>query len=275
MADLLTPVDQTDEGGGSGATPGVPRTATVLEEAVGRPVVTLDGHDPAGIDGVLTDDDGTATAFALAKRSLFGGALEETLPLEHVIAVGPDAVVVADATALRHPDPDPEEPQPAPSAPVVPETTAQDPAAVPMRLRATRKRAVVASDSGESVGRVDKVVVDPSAGRIGSIRLDKTVSDVRFLSWRDLTTFGTDGVEIPTAEVLRKQDGPREKGVRRDYQILGKTVITTTGEVLGEVEDVEFDAADGRITRLFLDEGELAGARLIGLGTHAAVVTAG
>lgn len=141
-----------------------------------------------------------------------------------------------------------------------------------MRFTESRTRDVVATDDAETVGRVDLFVVDPDAGRIGSIRLDKVTGDVRFLSWRDITSFGQDVVTIDTAEVLRKPDGPREEGVRKDYQVLGKLVLTDAGREMGEVQDVEFDPSDGRITTIITEHEQLDGARLRGIGPYAVVI---
>jgi sporulation protein YlmC with PRC-barrel domain len=72
-----------------------------VSEIVGRPVVTLGGDDIAQIrDVVFADVDGAIVGFTLAKRSRFGGPLKEVLPWAAVVALGPDAVMVADDGAL-------------------------------------------------------------------------------------------------------------------------------------------------------------------------------
>ena len=144
-----------------------------------------------------------------------------------------------------------------------------------MTFSAARGTAVVAIDSGETVGRVDRIVLDPVEARVGSIRLDNTSSDVRFLSWREIVDFDDDAVTIPTVDVLRLPDGPREDGCRSAFRTRGKTTLTDDGVVLGEVADIEFDRADGRVTALVLDDGSrVEGGRLRGVGPHAVVVHA-
>ena len=72
-----------------------------VTEIVERPVVTLGGEDIAQVrDVVFFDVEGDLAGFTLAKRSRFGGRLKEVLPFPAVIALGPDAVVVADGAAL-------------------------------------------------------------------------------------------------------------------------------------------------------------------------------
>ena len=72
-----------------------------VSEIVGRPVVTLAGDDIAQLRDVVFDDvEGEVVGFTLAKRSRFGGRLREVLPWSAVVALGPDALMVADEGAL-------------------------------------------------------------------------------------------------------------------------------------------------------------------------------
>jgi sporulation protein YlmC with PRC-barrel domain len=72
-----------------------------VSELVGRPVVTLGGDDLAQVrDVVFAGADGDVVGFTLAKRSRFGGPLKEVVAWPAVLAVGPDAVMVADEQAL-------------------------------------------------------------------------------------------------------------------------------------------------------------------------------
>ncbi|HWG98939.1 MAG TPA: PRC-barrel domain-containing protein [Pilimelia sp.] len=70
-------------------------------ELVKRPVVTLDGEDVAQIKDIVYDDrGGTVSGFTLSGRGLFAGPLKVGLPAAAVRAVGPDAVMIADAGQL-------------------------------------------------------------------------------------------------------------------------------------------------------------------------------
>ena len=70
--------------------------------AVGRPVVTLAGDDVAQVrDVVFSASAAALSGFTLAQRGLFGGPLRRSLAWADVHALGPDAVMVADAGALR------------------------------------------------------------------------------------------------------------------------------------------------------------------------------
>lgn len=71
-------------------------------EIVKRPVVTFAGDDIAQIkDIVYGENGGNVIGFTLAGRGLFSGPLKESLSWASVAALGPDAVMVRDATALE------------------------------------------------------------------------------------------------------------------------------------------------------------------------------
>jgi uncharacterized protein YrrD len=70
-------------------------------EMIGLPVVTLAGDDVAEVRDVLFDSGrGLVLGFTLNKRGRLAGPMKETLARARVSAVGPDAVMVADADAL-------------------------------------------------------------------------------------------------------------------------------------------------------------------------------
>jgi len=71
-------------------------------EIARRPVVTMDGADVAQIkDIVYSAGGGAVGGFTLAGRGLFSGPLDVALPWPSVAALGPDAVMILDATVLQ------------------------------------------------------------------------------------------------------------------------------------------------------------------------------
>lgn len=70
-------------------------------ELVGRPVVTLAGDDVAQIKDVVFDEStGAVGGFTLSGRGLLAGPLKTALPMAAVRAIGRDAVMIAEETAL-------------------------------------------------------------------------------------------------------------------------------------------------------------------------------
>jgi sporulation protein YlmC with PRC-barrel domain len=55
--------------------------------------------------------------------------------------------------------------------------------------------------------------------------------------------------------------------------VVGKRVLTSTGDEIGKIRDVDFDPASGVLTALLVDNGsEVEAARLLGVGSYAVVV---
>jgi len=70
---------------------------------VGMPVVTIStGEDIAEIrDVIYVPDEGRVVGFTLNKRGRLAGRLKKVLAMEHTHAVGRDAVMVRDASAIE------------------------------------------------------------------------------------------------------------------------------------------------------------------------------
>jgi uncharacterized protein YrrD len=70
-------------------------------EITGRPVVTLAGDDIAQVKDVVFDaQDAGVRCFTLSGRDLLSGPLKRILLWKNVYALGPDAVMVRDQSAL-------------------------------------------------------------------------------------------------------------------------------------------------------------------------------
>jgi uncharacterized protein YrrD len=70
-------------------------------DLIGLPVVTLAGDDVAEVRDVLFDPTkGEVIGFTLNKRGKLARRLNESLPRDHVSAIGPNAVMIANDEAL-------------------------------------------------------------------------------------------------------------------------------------------------------------------------------
>ncbi len=141
-----------------------------------------------------------------------------------------------------------------------------------MKFSEAKGHEVVDMSTADTVGRVRGFLVDPASRSVVALRLKKADrGDV--LRWRDLTAFGVDAVTIgdPAAITQLDDELPALSGKRR--RLLKKRVLTTGGDELGHVADVEFDPDTGELTTILLQEGrELAADRLIGIGSYAVIV---
>jgi uncharacterized protein YrrD len=144
-----------------------------------------------------------------------------------------------------------------------------------MRFTEIHGRKVVSLADAETLGRVDRYVIDPGRRAVVALRLSKVKGDACFLSWADLHAFGADAVTVDDASRLRPAaDEAEERAASKELQVIGKLVLGTSGTVLGKGEDVEMDGESGAIVAVDLGEaGTVAGDRIVGLGSYALVVT--
>lgn len=142
-----------------------------------------------------------------------------------------------------------------------------------MRFSEAKGRKVVSTSTADTVGKVDEFVVDPKSHTVLALVLAKTDSGPT-LRWVDIVAFGTDAVTVTGADKITEADEDVAALTGKDHRLLGKRVLSTAGDELGKVSDVEFDGESGAVTSLVLDDGEVAGTRLVGVGSYAVVVTA-
>ena len=131
-------------------------------------------------------------------------------------------------------------------------------------------RQVVSTSIAETVGKVDRLVVDPAGRRVVAVSVKKA----GLFRWRDLTAFGADAVTVASSDLLVEQDAELDRFAGKEHDPLGKRLLTAAGDELGTVTDVEFAPDTGEVTGLVLDTGTVAGVRLLGIGSYAVVVEA-
>lgn len=75
-------------------------------DLIGHPIVDAStGNDLAEVKDVMFDSaHGVITGFTLRKRGFLGRRMKLVLPIDAVVAVGTDAVIVQNGDALSHPD---------------------------------------------------------------------------------------------------------------------------------------------------------------------------
>lgn len=144
-----------------------------------------------------------------------------------------------------------------------------------MRFTESLGLELVTTDDAVAVARVDGFVVDPSAHRITALRLTDVDGDGSFVSFDDLRGFGRDAVTVEGRSVIRdSRDEREERAPSGELDLVGKRVLTESGDEVGTVDDVEFDPGDGTITEVLTSSDAIAGSRLLGVGSYAVVVAA-
>jgi sporulation protein YlmC with PRC-barrel domain len=140
-----------------------------------------------------------------------------------------------------------------------------------MRFSEATGRQVVATSTADTVGRVDDFVVDPRRRAVVALSLKRTDGGDTLL-WTDILGFGSDAVTVTSGDKIVDAAPAIVALSGKEHRLVGKRVLTAGGDDIGTVDDVEFDADTGTITSLLLPQGDVAGARLIGVGSYAVVV---
>lgn len=142
-----------------------------------------------------------------------------------------------------------------------------------MLFSESRKRKIVCTSTAETVGKVSGFVVDPAPRRVVALRVKKSQHGDT-LAWPQISGFGPDAVTIAAPTDI----GPADEAVAalrgKRHAMLRKQVLSSDGDRLGDVTDVEFDPETGAIEALLIDGTPVAGDRLMGVGSFAVVVKA-
>lgn len=141
-----------------------------------------------------------------------------------------------------------------------------------MRLRDAMGTSVVARDTAETVGQVQGAVVDVASRHIVALQVGKG-HKARLADWASITGVGPDAAVVEGEASLRSAHGEREeRSVKGDIALLGGRVLTDRGDLLGSLDDIEFDEQTGRIDTLVCADGSIPANRLLAVGGYAVVV---
>jgi sporulation protein YlmC with PRC-barrel domain len=133
---------------------------------------------------------------------------------------------------------------------------------------------VVNTTSAVTIGKVGTLVVDPAERRVVALGVRKSKGPGDTLLWDGITAIGPDAVTVDSDDKLADAPAELAKRLPLDVRIVGHRVLTDHGRDLGQVRDVEFDPADGRVVTLMLRDAYVDGDRLLGIGSYAVVVRA-
>ncbi|CAN5572723.1 MAG: PRC-barrel domain-containing protein [Iamia sp.] len=127
---------------------------------------------------------------------------------------------------------------------------------------------VIDTSTAESVGSIDGLVADPEKSTIAAIVVGAWV-----IEWSDAAGIGADALTLSDPERLREPSSDLELRAVGAGDPIGKRVLTENGAEIGKVTDVEVDAETGAIRGLVLEDDEIKGTRLVGIGSYAVMVS--
>jgi sporulation protein YlmC with PRC-barrel domain len=131
---------------------------------------------------------------------------------------------------------------------------------------------VVSTGNAATVGHVGSFVIDPTVQKVVALSLKKTPGTGTILPWSDVTAFGADAVTVAGDHLIVAEEGTFAELNSKHHAILKKKILTSGGQQVGTVRDVDFDPADGSILGILTDDQPIDGSSLIGIGSYAVVV---
>lgn len=140
-----------------------------------------------------------------------------------------------------------------------------------MRFSEAFGRKIVSTSTADTVGRVSDFVVDPASRSIVALEVKKA-DHGESLRWSDITAFGVDAVTVTGAAVITETTSDVAALAGKNRHLGGRRVLSAAGDELGGVDDVDFDPSSGAVLTLIVHDQEVAGERLIGIGSYAVVV---
>lgn len=155
-----------------------------------------------------------------------------------------------------------------------------------MRSRHLPGLPVLTLDSGTTIGRINRSVVDPEKKRVAALLVaPPRLWGKRLLPIESVHAFGGHAVTVGSAEALIPVDQDERLTVllrERRIPLLGSPVVTAGGELVGTVRDYEIDPT-GAISYLYVTDGvwralsgrehKVPGSALLALGRDAVIVT--
>lgn len=146
---------------------------------------------------------------------------------------------------------------------------------------------VLTTKEGNEVGKVDDLVVDPDQKKVSWLRLHSGGGVFGTRYWvpvEAVHTLGEDVVTINTeAELQASANAPAAEAIVNTKRgLIGKKMVTESGERLGEIVDYEFAADTFALTELYVAVtmnffGEaltIAVDKVLTIGQDAVIVTA-
>lgn len=142
-----------------------------------------------------------------------------------------------------------------------------------MKFSDLKGNKAVSTETADTVGKVSGFVLDPAARTLQALVLKKPDGGP-FAPWPALTGVGADAVVVPSKDALVEGSELIDPHSGKDKTVLKKRVLSTAGDELGKVKDIDFDPATGALNHLVVDTSEIAASRLRGVGSYAVVVDA-
>ena len=140
-------------------------------------------------------------------------------------------------------------------------------------FRSSTGRKVVSRATAQQLGAVSHVLPAVDCRRVAAVIVGKG-KKASVVDWSRLT-LGADAVMVDDEAALRRPADRREEAAADGrMELLGRRVLTETGNELGVVEDVTFDSVTGAVGIVDVGPREVSADAVLGAGSFAVVVAA-
>lgn len=133
---------------------------------------------------------------------------------------------------------------------------------------------VLARDSGQFVGSIRRLLLDPQRGAVTAAQLEAPVGGTVILDWSKVIGLANDAVMADGNATRPAADEREEQFINGRLEAVGKTVLTDAGDALGELDDFELDEVSGRVLRLHVPAQVLTAGRFVAVGPDAVIIAA-
>lgn len=135
-------------------------------------------------------------------------------------------------------------------------------------------RKVVSRATAHHLGSVSHLLVTVDCRQVAGVILGKG-KKATLADWSQVSGFGTDAVMVNDESALRAPADDREQAaVNGRLELLGRRMVTESGNELGIVGDVSFDPVSGSVEYLTVADHQIPADTVLGSGSYAVVVAA-
>lgn len=125
---------------------------------------------------------------------------------------------------------------------------------------------ILTEESGEQIDTVKDIIYDPTQHKVRALLVKEGgwFSDAKIIPMDEVNSIGKDAVMVSNKDVIRdaSEISDRISHIAKDDTYLTKTkIVTQEGNELGEVSDIVFDAATGKVSEFEVSQGAIRNIR--------------
>lgn len=128
-----------------------------------------------------------------------------------------------------------------------------------MRYSKTIKLAIVSIKSGEKVGKVSDLVVNPENGKFLALLLqpEKAFAKKKIVLAEDISSIGENAIMVQdeSAAVPLQDNEQIMENIEAKVKIASNKAVTYSGDLLGSIKDYEIDETSYKLSKIYVSTG--------------------